>query len=430
MQQALESYLPPGWAPILAVLGTPLRWIPLWQEFVLSWSLFGDSVPGDIGRRVFLLLPALVVIVGVWATMLSLYTIPFRSQRSRYVTSLVLSWWDAGRSIWLFWVGIARLVAMFVGWIWSGLRFVLRLAVLVIKGLTRPPLAALEWTSRRSFEAGVPWVAFALTALWSALEATVFTYVVLGTVVSVLGSVTGFAPGPYLVAPVLWVALLLLIAGSFASLEVLARAVQSRNVTRIVQMAVVQLSVMAFEVFVLYAELVDAVTVWVAPTGEALRLGLVTTLVLATLGWVGVRSATWFLFGRAGSPAVRAVISRETVAFGEAVARVARPTSVFREAVGALQAEVAWFRQQAHTLLELLSVPVLQLLATAINFLVVLVRSEPVFRLPFRDLNAALAATPRFVDRPVPRRATGTPAIAGETTEGVRQLERPAEYVA
>ena len=429
MQQAIESFLPPGWEPILAVLGTPVRWIPLWQEFVLSWSLFGDSVPGDVARRVLLLLPTTIVIVGVWATMVSLYTIPFRAQRGRYVVTLVLTWWDAGRSIWLFWTGIARLIAMFVGWVWSGVRFALRMTLLVIKGLARPPLAALEWTSRRSFEAGVPWIAFALTALWSALEAAVFTYVALATVVGVFGSVTGFETSPYFVAPVLWVALLLVIAGSFASLEVLTRALEAKSATRITQMLVVQLSVMAFEVLLLYGELVDAATAWVAPSGEAVHLGLVATMLLATVAWVGVRSATWFLFGRAGAPAMRAVLSRETVAFGEAVARVARPTAVFRDAVSALQVEVGWFRQQARTLFELLSVPVLQLLAVAVNFVIVLVRSEPVFRLPFRNLEHALAATPRLTDRPSLQRPEAVPQIAAESVE-VSGREQVAGYVA
>jgi len=429
MQQAIESFLPPGWEPILTVLGTPLRWIPLWQEFVLSWSLFGDSVLGDVARRVFFLLPATIVVVGVWVSMVSLYTIPFRAQRGRYVATLVLSWWDAGRSIWLFWTGIARLVAMFVGWVWSGIRFVLRVSLLVIKGLARPPLAALEWTSRRSFEAGVPWIAFALTALWSALEAAVFTYVLLPTVVGVLGSVTGFETSPYFVAPVVWVAFLLVIAGSFASLDVLSRAFQKRSATRIAQMLVVQLSVLAFEVLLLYGELIDVATTWLAPSGEAVRLGLVATLLLATLAWVGVRSATWFLFGRAGAPAMRAVLSRETVAFGEAVARVARPTSVFRDAVSALQLEVGWFRQQALALFELLSVPVLQLLAVAVNFVIVLVRSEPVFRLPFRDLEHALAATPRLAERPSLQRPDAVPSIAAESVEAPGR-ERVAGFVA
>ena len=43
---------------------------------------------------------------------------------------------------------------------------------------------------------------------------------------------------------------------------------------------------------------------------------------------------------------------------------------------------------------ELLSLPVLQLLAAALNFAVVAVQSRPMFSLPFKSLEDILAATP------------------------------------
>jgi hypothetical protein len=49
---------------------------------------------------------------------------------------------------------------------------------------------------------------------------------------------------------------------------------------------------------------------------------------------------------------------------------------------------------------ELLSLPVLQLLAAAINFAVVAVQSRPMFSLPFRSLEDILAATPVIGARP------------------------------
>ena len=44
---------------------------------------------------------------------------------------------------------------------------------------------------------------------------------------------------------------------------------------------------------------------------------------------------------------------------------------------------------------ELVSLPVLQLFAAAVNFVVVAVRSEPAFGLPFRSMRDVLAAAPR-----------------------------------
>src|SRR3989449_3074104 len=55
-------------------------------------------------------------------------------------------------------------------------------------------------------------------------------------------------------------------------------------------MVLVELAVALFEVLFLYRELIDAITPWLAQQG--FQLGIVGTLGLAMLGWVGVRGMT------------------------------------------------------------------------------------------------------------------------------------------
>src|SRR3989338_1744649 len=179
MFKALQSYLPLEWQRTVQFLGAPLWWIPEWQRTVLDFSLFGGNGGDTILRRLFLLLPVTLIVVGVWVTIVSLYTIPFRSERGRFVTAIAMSWWDAGRSIWFLWSGVVRLAVVVVGWVWGGLRLGGRIAAETIKGLFQSPLLVLDWTSRRYFKPGVPWIAFLLTLGWSALHATIFTYTLL-----------------------------------------------------------------------------------------------------------------------------------------------------------------------------------------------------------------------------------------------------------
>jgi hypothetical protein len=73
---------------------------------------------------------------------------------------------------------------------------------------------------------------------------------------------------------------------------------------------------------------------------------------------------------------------------------------LWREPVNALKAETAWFHEEAKRMFELLSLPVLQLLAAAINFAVVGIKSRPMFSLPFNSLEEILAATPLAHARP------------------------------
>jgi hypothetical protein len=416
MFETIQSYLPSEWQRTVEFLGAPLWWIPEWQEMVLAFTMFGSGTADTIARRTLLFLPALTLVVGVWVSAGSLYTVPFRRDRGRFLTTITMTWWDAGRSVWFFWAGLLQLTVLLLGWIWSTLKLAGRLLVEGLRGLLQSPFVALDWTARRYFKPGMPWLAFLLTMGWSALEATIFTYTLLPTMIDVLANITGFEPNRAVVAPILWTLLALLIA----CIDVLTQSIRQRDAARITQMLFVEFFVMFFEVVFLYRELVDAITPWIAQqTGGTLQLGLTATLLLAAFGWLGIRGMTWFLFGRYGTPAVLAVLSRETLTYAENDAQPSRrPTqlSPFREAVGALKAETAWFRDEARTLFEMVTLPVFQLLAAAVNFIVVLLRGEPAFSLPFRSLDDVLAAAPfPGADAARAKRRNGTVVAGGAT---------------
>ena len=418
MFESLEQLLPAEWRGAFHALSAPVRWIPDWQLFVLDFAWSGSTVGEIILKRTLLLLPILLVIVGMWSTMMSLYTIPFRSGRGAFITSILMAWWDAGRCAWLYWSGFVRVAVALVGWIWGLTRFGARLFVNFLKGIFNSPLMLLDWTSRRYFQPGVPWIAFLVLLLWSGVEATIFTFTLQPTLSEVLAGMTGFEPNRTVMAPMLWVFLFLLIAGSFACIQVLTEAVRHRKVGEIVQMVIVESAVMAFEVMFLYRELIDSITPWIAQqSGGQVQLGLAATLALASFGWMGVRGMTWFLFGRFGTPALLAILSRQTITTdGGSVVPMPVQPDLWREPIAALKAETEWFKKEAREFFELLSLPVLQMLAAAVNFPVVAVQSRPVFSLPFRTLEDMLAATPfPHGDRPL-RVERGTTYVPSRPT--------------
>jgi hypothetical protein len=276
-------------------------------------------------------------------------------------------------------------------------RFGLLMLKTIVLGIVRSPLTLLDGASRSYFQPGVPWVAFLVLTVWCAIEATIFTFTLQPTLVEVFGSLTGFDPNPRVMAPLLWAFLFLLVAGSFACVQVVTDAVKAKNIPTIVQMLVVESAVMFFEVIFLYRELIDAITPWIAQqSGNSVQLGIGATLALASFGWLGVRGMSWFLFGRFGTPALLAVLSRQSIeseGSPRPVAAAAQP-QLWREPINALKAETAWFHDEAKRMFELVSLPVLQLLAAAINFAVIVVQSRPMFVLPFHSLEDVLQATP------------------------------------
>jgi hypothetical protein len=53
---------------------------------------------------------------------------------------------------------------------------------------------------------------------------------------------------------------------------------------------------------------IDDMTPWLAQQGVVLGSG--ATVALASLAWIGVRGLSWYLFARAGAPALAAALER------------------------------------------------------------------------------------------------------------------------
>jgi hypothetical protein len=397
MFESFAQIFPTEWQGAVMLLVAPLRWLAGQQETVVQLFVKSGS-PLVISLLVAgLALPGIAFSAAMWCTMLSMYTIPFRSGRGRFITTILMGWWDAARCTWLFWTGIGRVAVALVGWIIGSVKFFLLMIRNMLVGLVKSPLTILDWSSRRYFKPGVPWVALMVLVLWTAVEATVFTFTLQPTLNEVFGGLTGFEPNPRIMAPLLWVFLFMLVAGSFACVQVFSEALRDKKRAAIVQMLLVESAVMFFEVIFLYRELIDAITPWIAQqSGGQVQLGIGATLLLASFGWVGVRGMSWFLFGRFGTPALIAILSRQSIAADGSPMRGPETMSadMWKGPISALKAETAWFHAEAKRMFELLSLPVLQLLAAALNFAIIVVHGRTAFTLPFKSLDDMLAAAP------------------------------------
>lgn len=385
--------LPEEWQPLLQTLLLPLAWIPEMQRQILDFFMEPSSGWMTVLKYVLLFPPLLLWIGAIWCTHLSLYTLPFRSGRQKFFSMLLISWWDAARSVWQYWVGMFQLCAVVLGWLFALARMILNFLLEVLRQLLIAPFTMTGRLSKSYFQPGVPWIAFTLLIFWCVLEATIFTYTLFPTVSEVLADLVGLQ-APQYTGPVLYLFLLFLILGSFACLQALLETIKKRDFKFLAQMIIVELFVMFFEVMFLYRELVDAITPWIAQhTGEQFRMGVMFTLSLATFGWVGIRGMTWFLFGQFGTPPLLAFISRRPLQdFDEREApEAAEPAPAWwRPVVEDFKREVDWLHGRAEELVAYLSLPVLQVIGAIMNFASVLVTSRPVFSLPFKSLKEVM----------------------------------------
>jgi len=80
---------------------------------------------------------------------------------------------------------------------------------------------------------------------------------------------------------------------------------------------------------------------------------------------------------------------------GDATAHGAAPAMAdyWKGPIAALKTEREWFRKEGRELFELVSLPVLQVVAAGMNFLFVLFTGRGHFTLPFKSIDEVMAAT-------------------------------------
>src|SRR5881628_4089151 len=104
---------------------------------------------------------------------------------------MMLTWWDAVRAVWLYWVGMFRFVAVAVGWTVAFTTFVAKLVLEVIRQIALMPFTMTGRMTQTYFTPGVPWIAFVMLLFWCALEAAIFSYTLMPTVTQVLADLAG-----------------------------------------------------------------------------------------------------------------------------------------------------------------------------------------------------------------------------------------------
>src|SRR2546427_781752 len=301
----LIAAFPEAWRGVAELAAAPIAWLPRLQQILIGFFLDSASGWAVAAKCVLLLFPVLLGVAAAWCTGLAVYTLPFRSGRIHFISTLLMP-----------------------------------------------------------------------------------------TLSQVLADLAGSDQVPKATGALLWLFLLFLIMGSFACVQALVDAVKKREVKFIVQIVLVELFVMFFEVMFLYREMVDAITPWIVQqTGEKFHPGLVFTLGVATFGWVGIRGMTWFLFGQYGTPPLLAVISRQPMETPEGrPVKVTSEPAWWREPLADLKREIGWLHEKSDELLEYLGLPVLHLFAAALNFGMVLATARPVFNLPFKSLKEMMEA--------------------------------------
>jgi hypothetical protein len=374
------------WKAVLSVLFFPLLFQNDFMNF--AWGA-ADQFWVMAGKRIFILLPLLAFILGCWVSIACLLTVLIRQNRREFLTSLLITWWDLGKSVVYFWGGIIKFFLNLA-------TAVVELAKIVVLGLLSllqevvyTPFRLFRSISRNVLSSPVPWVAVYLTIFWCIIEAVIFTYVTTPLVVDVFSNITGEHLNINLIRIPLFLFLLFVIMGSYAVLSTFVSSFKSKNVSSILGIGAIETVVLFVEVVFLYREFVDSLVPWFAQYSESFELGIVGTLAISCFVWFGIRSLSWFLFASYGTPTILHLIQGKGIVVfnqGEIVKTGLR--SISPEFIEKIKAEMNWMKKKGDELISSLMLPPLQVIAAGINFCTLLLNSKHLFELPFKSLSS------------------------------------------
>lgn len=374
-------------------------------QFLVSIILFPTSFQGTflsfawgtdeefwilVTKRIFLLLPVAALIAGCWATIPSLFTVLFRHKRREFIAALLITWWDLGKSIVSFWGGIVKFLFLFGGAIIGLIKLIVFGVWSIIQEILFLPFRLFRSAGENIVRSRVPWIAVSLTLFWCLIEALIFSYVTSPLVIDTLSNITGEQLSGVAVRIPLFIFLFFVVLGSYAVLSNFVTAIKGKKISSIAGIAVIEFVVLFVEVVFLYREFVDSLVPWFAQYSQGFELGIFWTLAIACLAWFGVRSISWFLFASDGTPTILSIIQAKGLGVEPtpetAAARPALKSDLFTK----IKEDSQWVRQKGDELLSAFMLPPLQIVASVINFCILLISGKHLFELPFTSLDSIL----------------------------------------
>ena len=378
-----------AWKLILSVLFFPI----FFQHDFLTFAMGAEDLFWvALMKRLFLLLPALSIILACWVTVPCVLSVVFREQRTEFIITFFLVWFDLGKAIFSFWGGMVRFLFVFVTAVLALLKLIVLGIWVLIQDLFFIPIQLLKNLGVGIFDAGIPWVALVLTLVWCLIEATVFTFVTTPLVMDTLSNLTGESISETLLKIPLFLFLLFLILGSYAVLSTWTDALSSKKIGTIIKIGIIELVALFVEVIFLYREFVDSLVPWFDQhTSGDFQLGIGGTLAIATLAWLGIRGMSWVLFASHGTPLIMAII-RGSGVMAHSAPHGEKDQLIEIRLIEQLRKEFEWALAKGSEVFNAFLIPPLQILAASVNFCTFLFTSIPIFEIPLTKMDQVMSS--------------------------------------
>jgi len=338
-------------------------------------------------KRIFLLIPVLVIILSCWLTVGCLIAIIFR-QRKKYINSIFYQWWELFRAIFTYWSGIFKFALHLCMALIGFFKTIILGLFILLQDIFYIPFNVVRNIGGNIIAPGIPWIAVTLTIFWCIFEAAIFTYVTSPIVIDTLSNITGEQLSETFIRLPLYGFMLFIILGSYSVLSIWTQSVRSKDWASIIKIGMIELVTLFVEVMFLYREFVDALVPWFAQHSDGFELGLFGTITIACMTWFGMRSLSWFLFAGHGTPTIMAIIQGSGLKSSKSKDKETPLSESFTiNTFSRIKDEMTWVNEKGDELIGSFILPPLQVIGSAVNFCTLLILADRLFELPFTSMD-------------------------------------------
>ncbi len=127
-------------------------------------------------------------------------------------------------------------------------------------------------------------------------------------------------------------------------------------------------------------------------TSGDFELGIVGTLAIASLAWLGIRGMSWVLFASHGTPLIMAIIQGSALKVGATEASGEKQQLMEIRLIAQVRKEFEWAQEKGNEVSNAFLLPPLQILAASVNFCTFLFTSIPIFVIPLTKVDQIMSS--------------------------------------
>lgn len=360
---------------------------PNFETAISSGNIFADFF-----QNTFLYLPVASIVIALSLTILSTITLILSKNKQRLVSSLLVNWWDLSKSIIQFWGQTLFFVCHLIILGFHFLRLITLTTCSQIVEITYKLWKNFENKNNTTSTLGKPWFAIILTIMTLFVETTLFTITTTTFFTAVLIDISHFNISMWLTTPLIFLILGLFNLASYLLFTDFKLSYKTRNYIALSKIFFTQIVIYFLQITFLYKELANLIlTEFYKLSGVFVSTSTLSLFIISSTLWGVIRYISWKNYAKIGCEYIFNLMKAEFPLPQNDLLFITKNEfeygSLSNELVHKIKCETNTTKEKFDKAVIQFLLPILQIMASILNFLSMLLNAKQSINLPFDKKN-------------------------------------------